>query len=54
MFAILSLYRTALLGPDLAPFEPLMLVSAVCWTIAALVLGTRSFVRHEEDLARYL
>lgn len=54
MFAILSLYRTALLGPDLAPFEPLMLVSAVAWTGYMLIVGTRSFVRHEEDLARYL
>ena len=54
MFAILSLYRTALLGPDLAPFEPLMLVSAVCWTAYMVIVGSRSFVRHEEDLARYL
>jgi teichoic acid transport system permease protein len=54
MFAILSLYRTALLGPDLAPFEPLMLASAVTWTTYMLIIGTRSFVRHEEDLARYL
>ena len=54
MFAILSLYRTALLGPDLAPFEPLMLVTAIAWTAYMLIVGTRSFVRHEEDLARYL
>lgn len=54
MFAILSLYRTALLGPELAPFEPLLLVSAITWTGYVLIVGTRSFVRHEEDLARYL
>lgn len=54
MFAMLSLYRTALLGPELAPFEPSLLVSAVCWTLIVLYAGTRSFVRHEEELARYL
>ena len=51
MFALLSLFRTALIND---PFEPLMLASAATWSIIVMILGVRSFVRYEDQMARYL
>jgi teichoic acid transport system permease protein len=51
MFALLSLFRTALIND---PFEPLMLLSAVTWSTILMILGVRSFIRYEDQMARYL
>ncbi|MDJ0960760.1 MAG: hypothetical protein QNJ88_08880 [Acidimicrobiia bacterium] len=51
MFAFLSLFRTAMIND---PFEPLMLASAATWATVIMVLGVRSFIRNEDEMARYL
>ncbi len=51
MFAFLSLFRTALIND---PFEPLMLLSAITWSTIVMILGVRSFIRYEDEMARYL
>ena len=51
MYAFLSLFRTALIND---PFEPLMLVTGTAWAVVIMLLGVRNFVRHEDDMARYL
>lgn len=51
MFAMISVYRTALLGE---PIDPTMLTSFAIWTIVIGVVGVASFVRYEGKIARYL
>lgn len=51
MYAMLSLFRTALIND---PFEPLMLASALTWSVILMILGVRSFIRNEDEMARYL
>ena len=51
MYSFLSLFRTALLNYE---FEPVALAWATGWTIVVLLWGVRSFVRSEDQMARYL
>jgi teichoic acid transport system permease protein len=51
MYAFLSLFRTALIND---PFEPLLLASGTAWAVIVMLLGVRGFVRHEDEMARYL
>lgn len=51
MFAILSLYRTALMG---RPLEENALVISVAWAVFVLIGGLLSFTRNEGNMVRYL
>ena len=51
MFAIISFYRTALLGD---PFDVTVLWSFVAWALLVGVLGVGMFVRYEGKIVRHL
>lgn len=51
MFAIISVYRAALIG---YPFDPRMLVYSIAWAAAIGLVGIGLFVRYEGKIARHL
>jgi teichoic acid transport system permease protein len=51
MYAIISVYRTALLGE---PFDATMFTSFAVWSIVIGVVGVGMFVRYEGKIARHL
>lgn len=51
MFAIISVYRTALTGD---PFDETMLIRFAAWSLAVGLLGVGMFIRYEGKIARHL
>lgn len=53
MFAIIGLYRAALLG-DRFDFDPSMLTQLAIWAGVVGIIGVAMFIRNEGKIARYL
>jgi teichoic acid transport system permease protein len=51
MFALISVYRSALIGD---PFDPRMFLEFTIWAVVIGVLGVGLFVRYEGKIARHL
>ena len=51
MFALISVYRSALIGD---PFDPRMFLEFTIWALVVGVLGVGLFVRYEGKIARHL
>lgn len=51
MFAMISVYRTALINYE---FQPRMLLYSVIWALVMFVLGVGLFIRYEGNIVRHL
>ena len=51
MFAMISVYRTALINYE---FHPRMLLYSVIWALVMFVLGVGLFIRYEGNIVRHL